>query len=106
MAWATKHPDAISIDPTADRATIIGSTWQRRTPEGDAWDGPVRIVGIFDTGNDVNGIELVVQTVAFTGQPTLTSDATSFVEAYARCDDGDPIADLRARVQQLESRAR
>ena len=48
----------------------------RRTPEGDDWDGPVAIVGVWDNGPDF-GLEFVVQTVAFTGQPTLTSDAES-----------------------------
>lgn len=101
-----RHPLAVAVDPNAGSPQIIGSTWVRREPTGDEWDGPVRIVGLFDTGNDHNGIELCVQTVAFTGQPTLTADSDSFVAAYKREVPDDQMENLRARVADLEARSR
>jgi hypothetical protein len=92
------------IDPLAGRPALVGSTWVRRTPEGDDWDGPVRIVGVFDTGNDANGLELVVQTVAFTGQPTLTADAASFAAHYKRVEVDDPAEKLHETLRTLEAR--
>lgn len=100
MRWET--PYAVTVD---EGPKLIGSTWRRREPEGDSWDGPVAIVGVFDLGNDQGGLELVVQTVAFTGEPTLTADAESFVLAYVP-DEPDPLARLRDRVSQLERMAR
>ena len=79
MTWTTRHPAAVALD--ADRPSVMGSRWRRKAPEGDAWDY-VAVVGIFDFGNDSGGKELVVQTVEFTGEPTLTADANSFLEAY------------------------
>ena len=85
---------------------MIGSRWVRRVPEGgdDPWDGPVEIVGVFDTGNDANGLELCVRPVTF-GQPVMTADAESFGAAYKREDDDDPTERLNARLRDLEARA-
>lgn len=101
MPWQTPHPHAVTVD---EGPSLIGSTWKRRVAQGDDWDGPVAIVGVWDNGPDF-GLEFVVQTVAFTGQPTLTSDADSFVAAYEP-DEPDPFAALRDRVSDLERLAR
>ncbi len=98
------HPGGMWIDPLAGRSTLIGSTWVRRTPEGDDWDGPVRVLGIFEVDEL---IELVVGTVAFTGQPVMTADAADFARSYKRedPDDDDPAERVAARLQELAARA-
>jgi hypothetical protein len=103
--WHSPHPLAARIDPDASRPSLIGSTWRRRAPEGDAWDR-VRIAGIFDCGPDGGGLELVVQTVDFTGEPTLTADASSFADAYARDDNSGVTESLQQALRVLEARAR
>lgn len=101
MTWSTPHPHALVVDDVSTGSRLVGSTWRRRKPEGDAWDN-ARIVGIYDNGPDL-GLELCVQTVEFTGEPTLTADAESFVAAYTQeAEAADPLAELRERITQLE----
>jgi hypothetical protein len=100
MAWQSPHPYAVTVD---EGPKLIGSRWRRRDPEGDPWDGPVSVVGVFDLG-DSGSLELVVQTVAFTGEPTLTADSDSFLSAYVPYEP-DPLATLRDRVADLERMA-
>lgn len=102
------NPHATILDPDADRPQLVGSTWVRKQPEGDsAWD-TVRVVGVWDNGADSAAqLELVVQTVAFTGEPTLTANAESFVQAYRREDETDAtLENISARLRELEGRVR
>src|SRR4051794_31222372 len=105
MAWRSPHPAALRVDPDADKPSLIGSVWYRREPLSDAWDGPVRIVGVHDNGERGGGLELVVQTVAFTGEPTLTASPESFGAAYTRVENENVAERLEARLRELEARA-
>jgi hypothetical protein len=94
----------LRIDPHAGQPPLIGSRWLRRKPEGDdPWDGPVEVCGLYDNGPDHGGMELVVRTVAFTGEPVLTASAESFAAAYKREDEPDPLEDVRDRLRALEA---
>ena len=46
MPWQTPHPHAVTVD---EGPSLIGSTWKRRVAQGDDWDGPVAIVGVWTT---------------------------------------------------------
>jgi hypothetical protein len=102
MRWGSAHP--LVVDPDADRPTLIGSRWVRREPLGDAWDGPVEVVGCHDNGPDHGGLEMVIRTVAFTGEPVLTATPESFGAAYKREGDDNPAERLNARLRELEAR--
>ena len=105
MPWRSPH--ALVIDPDADRPTLIGSRWVRREPLGDDWDGPVEVCGLHDNGADHGGAELVIRTVAFTGEPCCTASPESFAAAYRRerADNDPPLVErLEARLNELAAR--
>ena len=95
------------IDPDAElgRPKMIGSRWQRREAQGDAWDGPVEIVGVYELSEQHGGgLELCIRTVDFTGQPVQTAEAADFAAAYLRLEDDDVSERLAARLRDLEAR--
>jgi hypothetical protein len=104
--WESPHPLALRVNPDANRPTVIGSIWRRREPEGDdPWDGPVRIVGVFDLGNDAGGLELCVQPVEF-GQPVMTASGEEFAREYRRAEADDATVErVEASLRDLEARA-
>jgi hypothetical protein len=91
----------VVVDPDANKPTLIGSRWQRRAPEGDAWDEVV-IRGVFDLGNDSGGLEYVVSPASF--GPALTTPPESLTEGYARAEGDDVTERLAARLRDLEAR--
>ncbi len=96
-----RHPHAVQIDPDEGKPPLMGSRWRRREPAGDAYD-LVDVVGVFDMGE--MGFELCVRTVAFEGDPVVTADGDSFVEAYTRLDHDDIGERVGERLRELQAR--
>ena len=104
MTWRTPHPLSLRVDPDADRPTLVGSTWTRRVPAGDPWDGPVRIVGVFDLGPDGGGLELCLQPVAF-GEPVMSPTVKILPPPISGTKVRTRLSASAARLRELEARA-
>lgn len=87
-----------------DERPLIGSTWHRREPVGDAFDTIV-VRGIMDLPEARGGAEICVSPVDF--GPTLTTTPEALAESYRReADDDAQVDELRSTIRELEARVR